>query len=114
MSGVFHQEAFSSAAKSTKTCPKIVETFGGAEVFALKMTTSWVGTSANNDIPLPKNVRRYYLPSSTHGGGNGATTENPADTGVGCPGNNWGRGSLRANPVPATGLVNLNRAKLKL
>ena len=28
----------------TDTCPKIVETFGGAEVFALKMTTSWVGT----------------------------------------------------------------------
>jgi len=23
------------------TCPKIVETFGGAEVFALKMTMSW-------------------------------------------------------------------------
>jgi Alpha/beta hydrolase domain len=80
--------------ESTNTCPKIVETFGGAEVFALKMTTSWVGTSANNDIPLPKNVRRYYLPGSTHGGGNGATTENPADTGVGCPGNNWGRGDV--------------------
>jgi len=29
-------------------------TFGGAEVFALKMTTSWVGTSAKNDIPVPK------------------------------------------------------------
>jgi Alpha/beta hydrolase domain len=99
--------------ESTKTCPKIVETFGGAEVFALKMTTSWVGTSANNDIPLPKNVRRYYLPSSTHGGGNGATTENPADTGVGCPGNNWGRGTLRANPVPATGLVNRLRNALR-
>src|SRR5439155_21753032 len=34
------------------TCPKIVETFGGAEVFALKMTMSWVGTSADKDIPL--------------------------------------------------------------
>jgi hypothetical protein len=99
--------------ESTNTCPKIVETFGGAEVFALKMTTSWVGTSANNDIPLPKNVRRYYLPGSTHGGGNGATTENPADTGVGCPGNNWGRGTLRANPVPATGLVNRLRNSLR-
>ena len=62
------------------TCPKIIETFGGAEVFALKMTTSWVGTDPKNDIPLPNNVRRYYLPSSTHGGGNGATTENPAAT----------------------------------
>jgi len=95
------------------TCPKIVETFGGAEVFALKMTPSWVGTDPKNDIPLPDNVRRYYLPSSTHGGGNGATTENPANVGANCPGNNWGTGTLRANPVPATGLVNRMRAALR-
>jgi hypothetical protein len=25
------------------TCPKVIEHFGGAEVFALKMTTEWVG-----------------------------------------------------------------------
>jgi hypothetical protein len=78
------------------------------------MTTSWVGTSAEEDIPLPHNVRRYYLPSSTHGGGNGATTENPEPAGaVNCPGNNWGKGTLRANPVPATGLVNRVRAALR-
>ena len=100
--------------KKSKTCPKVVETFGGAEVYALKMTMSWVGTSAKEDIPLPKNVRRYYLPSSSHGGGNGQTTENPVAAGaVGCPGNNWGQGTLRANPVPATGLVNKVRASLR-
>ena len=99
--------------KRTDTCPKVVETFGGAEVFALKMTTSWVGTDATRDIPLPSNVRRYYLPSSTHGGGNGAMNEAPADTGVNCPGNNWGRGTLRANPVPATALVNRMRVALR-
>jgi hypothetical protein len=100
--------------KESGTCPKIVETFGGAEVFALKMTMSWVGTSADKDIPLPDNVRRYYLPSSTHGGGNGATTENPGGLGaVSCPGNNWGKGTLRANPVPSTGLVNRVRAALR-
>jgi hypothetical protein len=100
--------------KRTRTCPKVVETFGGAEVFALKMTMSWVGTSADRDLPLPSNVRRYYLPSSTHGGGNGQTTENPAPAGsVNCPGNNWGRGTLRANPVPAAGLVNRVRAALR-
>ena len=97
----------------TGTCPKIVETFGGAEVFALKMTPSWVGTDPKNDIPLPQNVRRYYLPSSTHGGGNGATTQNPGPPAVNCPGNNWGRGTLRANPVPATGLVNSMRLALR-
>jgi hypothetical protein len=97
----------------TGTCPKIVETFGGAEVFALKMTTSWVGTDPKNDIPLPKNVRRYYLPSSTHGGGNGQMNEAPAATGANCPGNNWGTGTLRANPVPATALVNRLRVALR-
>jgi hypothetical protein len=95
------------------TCPKIIETFGGAEVFALKMTPSWVGTDPKNDIPLPDNVRRYYLPSSTHGGGNGTTTENPANTGASCPGNNWGVGTLRANPVPSTGLVNRMKVALR-
>ncbi|HVE49409.1 MAG TPA: alpha/beta hydrolase domain-containing protein [Casimicrobiaceae bacterium] len=98
---------------ATRTCPKIVETFGGAEVFALKMTTSWVGTDPKIDIPLPDNVRRYYLPSSTHGGGNGAMTQNPPATAVGCPGNNWGNGTLRANPVPATALVNRMRVALR-
>ena len=97
----------------TNTCPKIVETFGGAEVFALKMTTSWVGTDPKNDIPLPKNVRRYYLPSSTHGGGNGQMNEAPPATGANCPGNNWGTGTLRANPVPATALVNRLRVALR-
>ena len=99
--------------KRTDTCPKVVETFGGAEVFALKMTTSWVGTDANRDIPLPGNVRRYYLPSSTHGGGGGGFNEAIPDTGVNCPGNNWGRGTLRANPVPATQMVNRMRVALR-
>ena len=108
-----HPAGILDRCEATKTCPKIVETFGGAEVFALKMTTSWVGTSANNDIPVPKNVRRYYLPSSTHGGGNGTTTENPPNNVVGCPGNNWGTGTFLANPVPATGLVNRMRIALR-
>ncbi len=108
-----HPAGILDRCEATKTCPKVVETFGGAEVFALKMTTSWVGTAAHNDIPLPKNVRRYYLPSSSHGGGSGLTTENPANAPVNCPGNNWGRGLLRANPVPATGMVNRVRAALR-
>ena len=99
--------------KKTKTCPKIIETFGGAEVFALKMTTSWVGTSADHDIKLPGNVRRYYLPSSTHGGGGGGFNEAITNAGANCPGNNWGIGTLRANPVPATALVSRLRVALR-
>jgi hypothetical protein len=97
----------------TNTCPKIIETFGGSEVFALKMTPSWVGTDPKNDIPLPSNVRRYYLPSSTHGGGSGAMNQSPSPTGANCPGNNWGTGTLRANPVPSTQLVNRMRVALR-
>src|SRR5437667_6543032 len=97
----------------TNTCPKIIETFGGAEVFALKMTPSWVGTDPKNDIPVPNNVRRYYLPSSTHGGGGGNFNEAIPNVGAGCPGNNWGTGTLRANPVPANALVNRMRVALR-
>jgi hypothetical protein len=95
------------------TCPKVIEHFGGAEVFALKMTTEWVGTSADADIPLPDNVRRYYVSSSTHGGGNGAMTQNSATNGPNCPGNNWGTGMYRANPMPEAQLQNVLRLALR-
>src|SRR5262249_10597086 len=99
--------------EATDTCPKIIEHFGGSEVFALKMTTEWVGTSADVDIPLPANVRRYYVPSTTHGGGGGGFDPNPPNTGANCPGNNWGTGTLRANPVPETQLVNVLRLAMR-
>jgi hypothetical protein len=97
----------------TGTCPKVIEHFGGAEVFALKMTMEWVGTSADADIPLTRNVRRYYIPSTTHGGGAGGFTHLPAATGANCPGNNWGTGTFRANPVPSTQMVNVIRVALR-
>jgi len=100
----------------TNTCPKIIETFGGSEVFALKMTTSWVGTDPKNDIPLPENVRRYYLPSSTHGGGNRPDlgfNEMIPSAGASCPGNNFGTGTFRANPVSAAALTDAMRVAMR-
>jgi hypothetical protein len=35
------------------------------------MSPGLVGTDATKDIPLPDNVRRYYMPGTTHGGGRG-------------------------------------------
>ena len=35
------------------------------------MSPGLVGTDAAKDIPLPDNVRRYYMPGTTHGGGSG-------------------------------------------
>src|SRR5882672_2531133 len=98
----------------TSTCPKFIEHFGSAEVWALKLTPEWVGTDAGQDIPLPDNVRRYYIPSTTHGGGvGGFNTSLPGaglpPVGPACPGNNYGNAIFPANPVPHTQTVNALR-----
>lgn len=100
--------------KESRTCPKIIEHFGSAEVWALKLTPEWVGTDGKEDIPLPKNVRRYYIPSTTHGGGGGGFNSSLPGvglpvTGPNCPGNNFGTGILPANPVPHAQTVNALR-----
>ena len=102
----------------TGTCPKIIEHFGSAEVWALKLTPEWVGTDASRDIPLPDNVRRYYIPSTTHGGGvGGFNTSLPGlglpPVGPACPGNNYGNAIFPANPVPHTQTVNALRVHFR-
>ena len=104
--------------QATGTCPKIIEHFGSAEVWALKLTPEWIGTDARADLPLPANVRRYYIASSNHGGGAGGfDTSIPGaalpTTGPGCPGNNYGTGMLPANPVPHTETVNALRVHFR-
>jgi hypothetical protein len=103
---------------ATRTCPKIIEHFGSAEVWALKLTPEWVGTDARADLPLPPNVRRYYIAASNHGGGAGGFNASvpgaalPA-TGPTCPGNNYGTGMLPANPMPHTETVNALRVHFR-
>ena len=67
---------------ATNTCPKIIEAFGSAEFWGLRMSPDLIGTDARRDLPLPANVRRYYYPGTTHGGGRGGfsvgTTPNSA------------------------------------
>ena len=109
--------------EATQTCPKVMEHFGSAEVWALKLTPEWVGTDAKNDIPLPKNVRRYYIASSSHGGGAGGFNSSLPNltpplvglptVGANCPGNNFGTGMLPANPVPHTQTVNALRVHFR-
>jgi hypothetical protein len=104
--------------EATATCPKVIEHFGSAEVWALKLTPEWVGTDPKNDIPLPENVRRYYIASTTHGGANVANPINASligSTGAGpnCPGNNFGTGILAANPLPHTQTVNAIRVHFR-
>lgn len=103
---------------ATHTCPKIIEHFGSSEVWALKLTPEWVGTDAKADLPLPDNVRRYYIASSNHGGGTGGFDTSIAGaalptTGAICPGNNFGIGVLPANPMPHTQTVNALRVHFR-
>jgi hypothetical protein len=93
---------------ATKTCPKIVEMMGGTEAWALNLSTNWVGTTGDKDIPVPDNVRRYYIPSTPHGGGAGGFNLTPAAAPA-CPGPNFGRGMFAANPVPYTETTNAVR-----
>jgi hypothetical protein len=104
--------------RESHTCPKIIEHFGSAEVWALKLTPEWVGTDAKTDIPLPSNVRRYYIPSTTHGGGGGGFNSSLPGFGLptvgpNCPGNNFGTGAFPANPVPHTQTVNALRVHFR-
>ncbi|HLK67368.1 MAG TPA: alpha/beta hydrolase domain-containing protein [Bryobacteraceae bacterium] len=69
--------------RATKSCPKIMETFGSTEFWGLRMSPGLVGTSAQADIPLPPEVRRYYFPGVTHGGGRGGF-DTAARPGRGC------------------------------
>lgn len=84
--------------KVTNTCPKIMETFGGLEFWYLRESPNLVGTDAKADIPLPANVRRYYFPGTTHGGGRGGFNTAGAPTPAGCV--------LPGNPNPETETMN--------
>ena len=78
--------------RATNTCPKILETFGSAEIWNLRASFMLIGTDAKADIPLPDTVRRYYFPSVTHGGGRGGFSS--AETAAnGC--------ELPTNPAPS-------------
>jgi hypothetical protein len=80
--------------RASGTCPKIVETFGSFEFWGLRASANVVGTSADRDIPLPANVRRYYFPGVTHGGGRGGFSPVPPNPPAAC--------ELPANPNPSS------------
>jgi hypothetical protein len=97
---------------ATSTCPKIIELGGSAEVWGLRLTLGWAGTAGDSDIPVPSNVRRYYVPSVTHGGGRGGFDTEPLAPPA-CPGADYGQGMFAANPVPYTETTNAVRFHLR-
>ncbi len=84
---------------------------GSSEFYSLRASPDYIGTSGRADIPLPDNVRRYYVASTQHGGGPGgfhwAVLEQNQQSGAGpieshpC--------ALPPNPNP---MADLNRALL--
>jgi len=93
---------------ASHTCPKIIEHFGAAEVWGLKLTPEWVGSAADTDLALPDNVRRYYISSTQHGGGPGGFSTTAAAP-PSCPSVGYGQGVLASNPMPHTQTVNAIR-----
>jgi hypothetical protein len=97
---------------ASHTCPKIIEHFGAAEMWGLKLSPSFVGTAADKDVPIPDNVRRYYIGSTQHGGGPGGFSTTPAAP-PSCPSHGYGQGSLAANPMPQRETVNAIRVHFR-
>ena len=78
---------------ATHTCPKIIELLGSSEFYSLRASMGFVGTTAAADLPLPANVRRFYVASTTHGGGPGGFSLAPRHL-ANC--------TLASNPNPET------------
>ena len=97
---------------ATQTCPKIIEHFGAAEVWGLKLTPEWVGSAGDKDLPVPDNVRRYYISSTQHGGGPGGFSTTPLAPPT-CPSFGYGKGILPTNPMPHTQTVNALRVHFR-
>jgi hypothetical protein len=89
--------------RATKTCPKVIETFGSSEFWGLRMSPGLVGRKADADVPLPAEVRRYYFPGVTHGGGRGGFST-LASAGRGC--------TLPDNPNPSADTMRALRQAL--
>jgi hypothetical protein len=82
--------------RKTNTCPKVLETFGSAEIWGLRQSYALVGSTATADIAIPPDVRRYYFPGVAHNGGPGGfSSVTPA---VKTP---LGGCELMSNPAPS-------------
>ena len=74
--------------RATNTCPMVMEIEGGADFFFVKGSLGIAGTTGKDDIPLPANVRRYYMASTNHSGGaDNFNVDQPPVAGCMLPGN---------------------------
>ena len=69
-----------SRCSATNTCPLIFETYGGPEFWYSRGTVGIAGTTGTENLPLPPNVRRYYIASTPHAVGVGGFNLGTAST----------------------------------
>jgi hypothetical protein len=53
---------------ASHTCPNIVQTVSGTEYWQSAMSNDTTDFAARHDLPIPPNVRIFYLSSTQHGG----------------------------------------------
>jgi Alpha/beta hydrolase domain len=64
---------------ATHTCPKIMQLDGAFELWGGRGSLL-VTDGAGHEVPIPDNVRLYFVPGAQHGGGNGVGTERQTAT----------------------------------
>lgn len=71
--------------QADNTCPKLMQIDGSFEWWGGRGSLN-VTDGAGRDVPLPANVRYYFVPGTQHGGGAGVTTGlvKPPDSGSTC------------------------------
>jgi hypothetical protein len=53
---------------ASHTCPNIFQTVSGTEYWQSAMSNDTTDSSARRDLPIPTNIRIFYLSSTQHGG----------------------------------------------
>jgi hypothetical protein len=61
---------------ASHTCPKIFQTVSGTEYWQSAMSNDTTNFLARHDLPIPPNIRIFYLSSTQHGGA--SVTASPA------------------------------------
>ena len=92
----------------TKSCPKIIEHAGAAEVWGQKLTVGWLGTDPKTISRCRRTFAGTISRARPHGGGDGGFDVNPGDI-PNCSSNNYGPGTFPENPLPQTQTVNALR-----
>ena len=89
----------------SETCPKIIEHFGAAEIWGLKLGPEWVGTEPSRTSRCPTTCAATTSPARRTAAATADSTPIPARAAQ-LPEHRLRRGHLPANPMPHTETTN--------